>query len=113
MLTILIAGPWFQPGFIFGTDFAGPRHYAFPDSPTSYAALQVALGVAAIALPADIVGKLNGAINASLKSPPIQASLAKFNVEPNITTPQEFGAFIAAETAKWGGIIRATGIKAE
>ena len=69
--------------------------------------------VAPAGTPADIVGKLNGAINASLKSPPIQASLAKFNVEPNITTPQEFGAFIAAETAKWGGIIKATGIKAE
>ena len=57
-LTLLIAGPWFQPGFIFGTDFSGPRHYAFPDGPASYAALQIALGVAAMALPADIVGKL-------------------------------------------------------
>src|SRR5712664_4251488 len=23
LLTLLIAGPWFQPGFIFGTDFSG------------------------------------------------------------------------------------------
>jgi len=69
--------------------------------------------VAPAGTPADIVGKLNGAINASLKSPPVLANLAKFNVEPNLTTPQEFGAFIAAETAKWGGIVKTTGIKAE
>ena len=69
--------------------------------------------VAPAGTPAEIVGKVNGAINASLKSPPVQANLAKFNVEPNITTPQEFGAFIAAETAKWSGIVKATGIKAE
>jgi hypothetical protein len=57
-LTLLIVGPWLQPGYIFSTDFAGPRHYAFPDGPASYAALQIALRGAALALPADIVGKL-------------------------------------------------------
>jgi len=69
--------------------------------------------VAPAGTPADIIGKLNSAINASLKSPLLQANLAKFNVEPNITAPQEFGGFIATEAAKWGGIIKVTGIKAE
>src|SRR5215217_3456949 len=62
---------------------------------------------------ADIVAKLNAAIGESLKSPSIQAHLAKFNVEANLATPQEFAAFIAAEAEKWGGIVKATGIKAE
>src|SRR5260370_923990 len=38
--------------------FAVPRHYAFPNFPTSSAALQAALGLAAAALPADVVGKV-------------------------------------------------------
>ncbi len=57
-LTLLIAGPWLLPGFIFGTDFAGPRHFAFPDSPTSYAGLQLALALIGLALPSEVVGKM-------------------------------------------------------
>jgi hypothetical protein len=45
------------PGYIFGTDFAGPRHYPFPSSLTSDAGLQFVLAVAGLALPADLVGK--------------------------------------------------------
>jgi hypothetical protein len=57
-LTVLVVGPWLSSGYIFGTDFAGPRHFVFPSFPTSYAALQAALSLAAAALPADVVGKL-------------------------------------------------------
>ena len=69
--------------------------------------------VAPAGTPADIVAKVNGAINASLSAPAVKASLAKFNVDPNVTTPQEFTAFLAAESQKWGGIINKIGIKAE
>lgn len=57
-LTLVVVGPWLSSGYIFGTDFAGPRHYAFPNFPTSYAALQAALALTATALPADVVGKV-------------------------------------------------------
>jgi hypothetical protein len=57
-LTLAVVAPWLSSGYIFGTDFAGPRHFAFPGFPTSYAALQAALALAAITLPADVVGKL-------------------------------------------------------
>jgi hypothetical protein len=57
-LTLVVVGPWLSSGYIFGTDFAGPRHYAFPNFPTSYAALQAVLALAAAALPADVVGKV-------------------------------------------------------
>jgi len=57
-LTLLVVGPWLSPGYVFGTDFAGPRHFPFPSFPTSFAALQAALSLAAAALPADVVGKL-------------------------------------------------------
>ncbi len=69
--------------------------------------------VAPAGTPADIVAKVNAAINASLAIPAVKASLAKFNVDPNVTTPAEFAGFLAAEAQKWGGIINKIGIKAE
>ena len=61
--------------------------------------------------PPDIVAKVNAAINESLNSPEMKPHMAKFNVEPNLTTPQEFHSFIASEAKKWGGIVTSTGIK--
>lgn len=58
LLTLLIIGPWLRPGYIFGTDFPGPRYFRFPDSLTSYAALQATLAVAASVIPGEVVGKL-------------------------------------------------------
>jgi tripartite-type tricarboxylate transporter receptor subunit TctC len=69
--------------------------------------------VAPAKTPADIVAKVNAAVNEALKSPAVKSHLAKSNVQPNVTTPQEFAGFIAGEAKKWGGIVAATGIKAE
>jgi len=63
--------------------------------------------------PPEIVGKVNAAINEGLRSPEMKQSLAQFNVEPNIASPQEFKSFLAAEARKWGDIIKATNIKIE
>jgi tripartite-type tricarboxylate transporter receptor subunit TctC len=63
--------------------------------------------------PPEIVGKVNAAINEGLRSPEMKHSLAQFNVEPNIASPQEFKSFLAAEARKWGDIIKATNIKIE
>jgi tripartite-type tricarboxylate transporter receptor subunit TctC len=63
--------------------------------------------------PAPIVDKLNGAINDGLSSAETRESLAKFNVEPNLASPAQFGAFLAAEARKWAEIIKATNIKVE
>ena len=64
-------------------------------------------------MPAEFVGKINAAINEGLKSPDMKQSLAKFNVEPNIASPQKFKDFLAAEARKWADIIKATNIKIE
>jgi tripartite-type tricarboxylate transporter receptor subunit TctC len=63
--------------------------------------------------PPDIVAKLNGVINDGLKSAQTKHDLAKFNVEPNITSSREFSAFLAAEARKWADIVKATNIKVE
>ena len=44
LITLAVVEPWLSSGYIFGTDFAGPRHFAFPNFPTSFAAFQAALG---------------------------------------------------------------------
>ncbi|HET9248094.1 MAG TPA: tripartite tricarboxylate transporter substrate binding protein [Xanthobacteraceae bacterium] len=63
--------------------------------------------------PPDIVDKLNGAVVAGLRSPETKQNLAKFSVEPHITMPQEFSAFLAAEARKWADIVKKTNIKVE
>jgi tripartite-type tricarboxylate transporter receptor subunit TctC len=63
--------------------------------------------------PPAFVGKLNAAINEGLQSADMRESLAKFNVEPNVTSPQEFSAFLAAEARKWAEVVKATNIKVE
>jgi tripartite-type tricarboxylate transporter receptor subunit TctC len=63
--------------------------------------------------PSEIVNKLNGAINASLADPNMQARFVGLGAEPMIMTPAEFGKFIVDETEKWAKVIKFAGIKPE
>lgn len=63
--------------------------------------------------PQPIVEKLNAAINDGLKTPDAQESLHKLGVSTHAVTPQEFGAFMAAETHKWAQVVAKAGIKGE
>jgi tripartite-type tricarboxylate transporter receptor subunit TctC len=61
----------------------------------------------------NIVDKLNVSINEILRSPELEASLAKFNAKPKIGSPQDFAKFWRAETGKWTNVITSAGIKAD
>jgi tripartite-type tricarboxylate transporter receptor subunit TctC len=63
--------------------------------------------------PADIVDKLNRSVNICLADPAMKARLANLGADPMPMTPSEFGKFIAAETEKWGKVIRAANIMPE
>jgi tripartite-type tricarboxylate transporter receptor subunit TctC len=63
--------------------------------------------------PAEIIEKLNKEINAGLASPGIKARFADLGLTALTGSPADFGKFIAAETEKWGKVIRAAHIKAE
>ena len=63
--------------------------------------------------PADIIAKLNMAINAGLADSTMQARLADFGHTPLAISPADFGKFIAQEKEKWAKVIRATNIKPE
>jgi tripartite-type tricarboxylate transporter receptor subunit TctC len=69
--------------------------------------------VAPAGTPQPIVARLNSAINDSLASIALKDGLAKFNVEANIASPQEFAAMLAQEAEKWAGIVKAAGIKVD
>jgi tripartite-type tricarboxylate transporter receptor subunit TctC len=63
--------------------------------------------------PLEIIAKLNEGINAVLADPKIKVRLADLGATPFPGSPADFGKFIAAETEKWGKVIRAANIKAE
>ena len=60
-----------------------------------------------------MVRKLNGEIVAILKQPETHERLSREGAEPVGNTPQEFGAFIRSEIAKWAKVIKAAGARAE
>jgi hypothetical protein len=57
-LTLLIAGPWLLPGYVFGTDWPGPRRIPLPPDLASYAPLQAVLSAASSAIGGEATGKL-------------------------------------------------------
>ena len=63
--------------------------------------------------PAEIVTKLNAAINAVVADPQYKTALDHLGNTAASDTPEEFGKLIAADTAKWAKVVQYAGIKAE
>jgi tripartite-type tricarboxylate transporter receptor subunit TctC len=60
--------------------------------------------------PLEIVDKLNEEINAGLADPKIKARLADLGGAVLAGSPADFGKFVAADTEKWGKVIKTAGI---
>jgi tripartite-type tricarboxylate transporter receptor subunit TctC len=69
--------------------------------------------LAPVGTPPDIISKLNATINTGLASAEMKATLAKFQVEAKAGSPQDFAAFLAAETKKWADVAKTANIKVE
>ena len=63
--------------------------------------------------PRAIVMKINRDVVSGLKSPEAKRVLEAQGAEAVPTTPEEFGAFLKNEIAKWGRVIKEAGIKAQ
>jgi tripartite-type tricarboxylate transporter receptor subunit TctC len=63
--------------------------------------------------PTDVIERLNNEINAVLSEPAMRARFASLGAEPMLMTPAEFGKYIAAETEKWGKVVKEAGIKVQ
>jgi tripartite-type tricarboxylate transporter receptor subunit TctC len=61
--------------------------------------------------PLDVVAKLNAEIAKVMQSPEMKKLLLAQGVEARTGTPEQFGALIRSETAKWGKVIADAGIK--
>lgn len=64
-------------------------------------------------LPADVTLKLNKAFVAALNSPELKARLATLMAESAASTPEQFGAFVKAENAKYERVVKASGATVE
>jgi tripartite-type tricarboxylate transporter receptor subunit TctC len=63
--------------------------------------------------PKEIIARLNKEAVAILRTPEIVARLANDGGEVVAGTPEEFGAYLRAETEKWAKVAKAAGIKPE
>jgi tripartite-type tricarboxylate transporter receptor subunit TctC len=63
--------------------------------------------------PPEIITRLNAEVNAGLADPDTRVRLATASTTPIVHTPESFGAFMAGEVEKWGGVIKAAGVKPE
>jgi tripartite-type tricarboxylate transporter receptor subunit TctC len=63
--------------------------------------------------PADVIEILNTALQAAFADSAMQAKLADTGGAPLPGSAAEFARLMAAETEKWGKVVKAAGIKAE
>jgi len=92
------------------------RSPALPDVPTiaeagvpGYEATSWFGLLAPAGTPAPIVAKLNASILKALADPEVKKKLAEQGAEPFGEKPEQFAAFIQAETAKWGKVVKESG----
>jgi tripartite-type tricarboxylate transporter receptor subunit TctC len=62
-------------------------------------------------VPAGIIERLYTEISTGLADPIVKARIAQATAVPLLLSPAQFGAHVAAETEKWGKVIRTANIK--
>jgi len=108
-----------RAGRLRGLAVAGKkRSAAFPDLPTLgefYPGLEVTawLGVfAPSGVPAPVLSRLHEEINRLLAAPDVRDKiLGVGGLEPFVSTREEFAALIRAEYAKYGEVVKTTGVR--
>lgn len=96
------------------------RSPVVPDIPTvaesglpGYSAVGWIGVVAPAGTPQPIIAKLNDAIVKALAAPDVREKLISQAAEPIGSSPQEFAAFMQAETQKWAQAVRDSGAKVD
>jgi len=95
------------------------RSALLPDVPTAsetlagYESTQRYGIIAPANTPREIVMRLNAALNEALTSEDVKSRIAADGADTAPSSPEEYAADIAAAAAKWGGVIKQLGLKAE
>ena len=63
--------------------------------------------------PKEIVDLVNKTVNEGLSDPKVVDAIKKLGGTPMTVTPAELGTFLAAETEKWGKIVRGANLSIE
>ena len=63
--------------------------------------------------PRAVIDKINSEVNALLRTPEMRKRLADFGGEVGGGTPEDFGRFMAGETARYADIVKASGAKVD
>jgi tripartite-type tricarboxylate transporter receptor subunit TctC len=61
--------------------------------------------------PPELVGRMNSELVFALKRQDIRERVVAAGAEPSPSTPEEFGALIRSEIAKWAEVVKASGAK--
>ena len=69
--------------------------------------------VAPAGTPKDVIAKLNQAFVAALNSPEAKSRFALLMAEPVANTPEQFGAFMNSERAKYEKVVKASGARVD
>lgn len=69
--------------------------------------------IAPAGTPADVVDKLNAAVQKALDKPEVQKRFTDLGAVWQHTTPAEFGAFIKSEVDQWRIVVQASGAKVD
>jgi tripartite-type tricarboxylate transporter receptor subunit TctC len=64
-------------------------------------------------MPRAVVGRLSGELHKILALPEVKQRFAQQGADTNYLPPAEFVAFMKAEWAKWGPVVKATGTKVD
>ena len=113
--------PYAKAGRVRGLAVSGPkRSSALPDVPTlseagvpGYEATTWTGIVAPVGLPPAIVKRLNADLNDMVASAAYRDKVTAIGSEPMGGTPQQFGAFIKSESAKWAEVVKRSGARAD
>ena len=122
MANIVVSVPHVRSGRLRALGVTSARRSAAaPELPTvvemglsGYEAAQWYSLVGPAGLPRDIVMKMHVAMLRGLADPAVKKRLSDDGAEPTPNaTPEEFGAMLKSEIAKWGKVVKTAGIKEE
>ena len=63
--------------------------------------------------PKEIVARMHASAGSALAHSAVKERFATTDLEPKSSTPEEFGAYIRREIAKWAKVIKASGVEIE
>ncbi len=112
--SLLTAEPFIRSGKLRALGVAGPNRVRdLPEIPTLEEAGVSGLDVtqwygvfAPAGTPAEIVTRLNEALNAVLREPDVVQRIKGHGATVRTDSPDEFRALVADELAKWRGVVR-------